>query len=183
MSVEQLAQRYAKAQLSAANDKKVMQDVSADCNSLLAMLKTSPDFVKFIESTSISKEVRAETIIKIATEAKLNDVTVSMLSVLAYNNRLSLLPLVLQSAKSMINDITGLSDAKVTSAVILEEPQIEEIRAQLKKKLGHDVTLETHVDPSIIGGLVVRVGSMMVDDSVKTKLDRMVRRLTDEATV
>jgi F-type H+-transporting ATPase subunit delta len=178
MSAGQVAYRYAKAWLSAANDQKAMEQASADCNALMAMVKASSDFAHFIQSPLLSKQVQAGAVAKIAKDAKFHSTTASMLSVLSDNRRLMSLVAVLDAAKTMIEAASGTARAQVTSAVVLEEGKISDIRAQLKQKLGHDVSIETRVDPAIIGGLVVRVGSTMIDDSIKTKLDRMARALT-----
>jgi F-type H+-transporting ATPase subunit delta len=180
MAAGQVAQRYAKAWLSAAQDKKAVEAVSADCNALLSMIKSSTDFASFLASPLVKKTDQAKAIATISKQSKFHDVTASLLSVLAENRRLPALPEILQAAKAMIDAAAGTAQAQVTSATALDASKLADIRAQLKKKFGQDVAIETRVDPTIIGGLIVQVGSQMIDDSVKTKLDRMARRLTGQ---
>lgn len=181
MGTGQVADRYAKAWLATAEGKGALAAVSADCDALLSMIRQSPDFSAFLRSPLLSVSVQEDAIAKIASKAKFNDVTVAFLRRLARNRRLAALSSILDSARAALDASSGLSRAQVTSASVLDEGKISDIRAQLKKKLGRDVSIETRVDPSLIGGLVVRVGSMMIDDSVKTRLDRMARRLTGQS--
>lgn len=181
MAAGQVAVRYAQAWLSAAQDKKAVEAVSADCAVLSSMIKASSDFSTFLSSPLLQKSDQLKAIQAIAKQAKFHDLTVSLLSKLASNRRLAALADVLDAAQGILDAASGTTKAKVTSAVPLDAAKVAEIGAQLKKKLGHDVSVEAHVDPSIIGGLVVQTGSKMIDDSVKTKLDRMARRLTGQA--
>lgn len=178
MAAGQVARRYAKAWLDAAREKKALEAVATDCQSLLSMVKNSPEFAAFLSSPLISKADQTKAVAAISKQAKFNEATASLLAVLADNRRLPALVSVLEAAKAMFDAASGTTKAQVTSATVLDEGKVADIRAQLKKKMGVDVAVETKVDPSIIGGLIVRVGSTMIDDSVKTKLDRMARRLT-----
>jgi F-type H+-transporting ATPase subunit delta len=181
MGANQVAQRYAKGWLSAAKDKKMLDSVAGDCNALQAMIKNSPDFAAFLASPLISKTDQARTVNALAVAAKLNPLTVSLLSVLAANRRLAMLADVLEAAQAMLDAAAGTASAVVTSAQKLDDKKVADIRNQLVKKLGKDIAIQTKIDPAIIGGLVVQVGSTMIDDSVKTKLDRMARRLLGQA--
>jgi len=181
MSSGQVARRYAKAWLSAAKDKNALDSVAGDINALLNMIKGSPDFAAFLASPLISKADQAKTVGVIAAQARFAPLTVSMLGLLASKRRLHALSAILDASKAMIDAEAGTAKAQVTSATPLDEKKVTDIRNALSKKLGQDVAIDMKVDPSIIGGLVVRVGSTMIDDSVKTKLDRMARRLQGQA--
>lgn len=177
MAAGQVARRYAQAWLSAAEDKKALEAVSADCRALLSMIKGSAELRAFISYPLTTKVEQAKACAAIAKQAKLHEMTASLLATLCQNRRLAALEGVLEAARVMIDAAAGTATAVVTSATVLDDKKIADIRAQLVKKLGGDVAIETRVDPAIMGGLVVRVGSRMIDDSVKTKLDRMARRL------
>ena len=181
MSSGQVARRYAKAWLSAAKDKNALDSVAGDTNALLAMIKASPDFAAFLASPLISKADQVKTVGVIAQQARFSPLTVSLLGLLASTRRLAALPHILDATKAMIDAEAGTTKAQVTSATPLDDKKVTDIRNALSKKLGQDVAIDTKVDPSIIGGLVIRVGSTMIDDSVKTKLDRMARRLQGQA--
>ncbi|MBU6234803.1 MAG: ATP synthase F1 subunit delta [Alphaproteobacteria bacterium] len=178
MAAGQVAYRYANAWLSAAREKKAIEAISADCDALLSMVRNSPEFSAFLTSPLVKKNEQTKAVAAIAKQAKLHELTASMLAVLADNRRLPALEAVLEAAKAKLEAASGTSKAKVTSATPLDAAKVADIKAQLKSKLGHDVSVETHVDPALIGGMVVVVGSKMIDDSVKTKLDRLARRLT-----
>lgn len=181
MALGQVAQRYAKAWLSAAKDKGVLDAVANDCDSLLAMVRNSSEFKAFLASPLVSKADQQKAVEAIGQKARFHPLTVSFLATLADHRRLPALSAILQAAKAMFDAAAGLSQAKVTSATPLDERKVADIRNALSKKLGKDVAIETQIDPAIIGGLVIRVGSTMIDDSVKTKLDRMARRLQGQA--
>lgn len=181
MAAGQVAQRYAQAWLSAAQDKKALPAVSADCASLLKMTRESADFRAFLASPLVSTTDQAKVIKAVSDKAQFNPLTLSLLAILGDNRRLNALPAVLEAAKQMLDAAAGATTAQVTSAIALDDKKIADIRAQLAQKFGKDVIVDTRVDPAIIGGLVVRVGSTMIDDSVKTKLDRMARRLAGNA--
>lgn len=181
MSSGQVARRYAKAWLSAAKDKNALDSLAGDTNALLAMIKASPEFAAFLASPLISKSDQTKAIGVIAQQARFAPLTVSMLGLLAGKRRLNALAPILDAVRAMIDAEAGTAKAQVTSATPLDEKKIADIRNALSKKLGQDIAIDTKVDPSIIGGLVVRVGSTMIDDSVKTKLDRMARRLQGQA--
>lgn len=181
MSSGQVARRYAKAWLSAAKEKNALDSVAGDTNALLNMIKASPDFEAFLASPLISQSDQSKAIGAIAQAACFAPTTVSMLQLLADARRMNALPAILEATKAMIEAEAGTAKAQVTSATPLDERKIADIRNALSKKLGQDIAIDTKIDPSIIGGLVVRVGSTMIDDSVKTKLDRMARRLMGQA--
>lgn len=181
MGAGQVAQRYAKGWLSAAKDKASLDSLRNDCEALLAMIASSADLVAFLSSPLISKTDQIKTVKVMAERARFHPLTASLLGLLAQSRRLPALPGILNAAKAMFDAAAGTTSAVVTSAQKLDDKKIADIRDQLVKKLGKDVAIKTKIDPAIIGGLVVQVGSTMIDDSVKTKLDRMARRLLDQA--
>ncbi len=186
MSASEVARRYAKGWLSAAKDPSAkggqsLESVAGDINALLGTIAGSPDLRAFLLTPLASQGDQSKVIAAIAKQAKLGDATTSMINLLVKNRRLPALEAVLKAAKAMIDAASGVSTAQVTSATPLDEKKITEIRNVLSKKLGEDVAIETKIDPSLIGGMVVRVGSTLIDDSVKTKLDRMARRLQGQA--
>lgn len=181
MSLGQVARRYAKGWLSAAKDKKAQESVAGDCNALLAMIASSPDFRAFLTSPLISQADQIKAVGAVADKAKFHALTAALLKTMAEARRLPALQATLEATKAMLDAESGTTQAEVTSATPLDEKKVADIRESLSKKLGKDVAIQTKIDPEIMGGLVVRVGSTMIDDSVKTKLDRMARRLRDQA--
>jgi F-type H+-transporting ATPase subunit delta len=181
MSASEVAKRYAKGWLSAAKDKNSLDSVAGDTKALSGMIAGSPDLRIFLASPLASQSHQSKAMTAIAQKAGLNATTLSMLGLLIENRRLNLLPQVLVAAQAAFDAASGTAKAQVTSATPLDEKRVSEIRSSLSKKLGQDLAIETKIDPEIIGGLVVRVGSTLIDDSVKTKLDRMARRLQGQA--
>ncbi|MCB1539190.1 MAG: ATP synthase F1 subunit delta [Rhodospirillales bacterium] len=181
MSAGQVAHRYAKAWLSAAKDKQALEPVAQDIHALLSMAAASPEFMTFLTSPLIGRADQDKAMRAIAQKAKFHELTTALLSVMAQRRRLSVLPATLAAARNLIDAAAGTARALVTTATALDEKRVADIRDALAKKLGKDVAVQTKIDPAIIGGMVVRVGSTLIDDSVKTKLDRMARRLQGQA--
>lgn len=177
MADNQVSRRYANAWLAASKDKGALKAVAADADSLLAMLKNSPDFTAFIASPLVSQTEQEKVLAVMSQKAGFHPLTVSFLSVLADNRRLHALPSILDALRAMMDAEAGDVRATVTSASKLDDKKIVDISSQISKKLGKNVQVQANVDPSLIGGLVIRVGSTMIDDSIKTKLDRLQRRL------
>jgi len=176
MAITQVSRRYAQAWLASSKEKGAKAAI-ADCDSLLSMVRNSPDFAAFLTSPLISQADQSKVLATIAAKAGLDATTKSLLSVLVENRRLNALPGILEAAREMLDAEAGEVKAVVTSATKLDDKKVIDISAQISKKLGKDVQVETHVDASLIGGLVIRVGSTMIDDSVKTKLERLQRSL------
>jgi len=177
MGDQQVFRRYANAWLAAAKDKGAIRAAAADADSLLSMLDSSPEFRAFIASPLISSDQQDKALAAIAQKAQFDAITTSFLSTLVDNRRLNALRGILSSFKTMLATEAGEVLATVTSATKLDDKKVVDISAQISKKLGKNVQVQTAVDPSLIGGLVIRVGSTMIDDSIKTKLDRLGRRL------
>ncbi|HEY8963232.1 MAG TPA: F0F1 ATP synthase subunit delta [Alphaproteobacteria bacterium] len=177
MGADQVSRRYAGAWLAAAKDKGGLKAAAGDADSLQSMLTSSADFRAFIASPLVSQTDQDKALAEIAKKANFNASTVSFLSTLVDNRRLNALPGILEAFRELLSAEAGEVQATVTSATKLDDKKVVDISAQISKKLGKNVQVQTNVDPSLIGGLVIRVGSTMIDDSIKTKLDRLQRRL------
>ena len=108
-----------------------------------------------------------------AGRAGFHELTRRFLGVLAHHRRLFALPEMIQAYDAMLAEHKGEVGAEVTSAVPLSSAQLESVRRQLSATVGQTVTLSTTVDPNLLGGLVVRVGSRMIDASIRTKLHQL----------
>lgn len=165
--------RYAVAFFDLASDAKLIDAVEADLNTLVAMLEQSKDFLALVNSPIISRREQSSAIASIAKMVGLQNLTSRFLGVLASNRRLELLPKVIKDFAVLASDYRGEISAEVKSAGPLSAAQLKELKSKLKVAVGQDVTIDTHVDESLLGGLVVKVGSRMVDSSLKTKLDNL----------
>lgn len=168
-----LAARYASALYDLADEQGALDTVAADLNTLKAMLDHSEDFARFIKSPVLSRDDQSKGIAAIATAAQSSALTQKFLGLVARNRRLFSLPGMIRGFLAILADRRGQQTAEVTSAVALTEAQIAALSAALKTAGGRTVTVSTKIDPSILGGLIVRMGSRMVDSSLKSQLQRL----------
>lgn len=176
---QKVAERYTTALIDLAVERKNLDAVEKDLNDLSAMLSNSEEFRAFVETPLLSREVKMETIGTIATKAKLNAVTINFLLLLAKNRRIQNLEGILVSALKAISKMKGELTAHIGTAQTLSDKQTKDLKAALKKGFGKEVNLDIQQDEELLGGMVIRVGSLIVDDSVRTKLNVLQRRLKE----
>jgi len=165
-----IAARYATALFELAKEDKGLKALEADADALAAALAASPDLVAMIGSPVISRDEQGAAIAAIAKKMKLSALTANTLALMAQNRRLFVLPQLVADVLARIAAEKGEVTAEVTSAAALSADQAKKLAATLKARVGKDVKLKTAVDESLIGGLVVKLGSTMIDTSVKSKL-------------
>jgi F-type H+-transporting ATPase subunit delta len=166
-----LSGRYATALFDLAVDAKALDSVNGDLAKLGAALAESADLKALTTSPRIKREDAAKAVQAVAHTLGLSALTSNFLGVLAQNRRLGTLGGVIGDFQKLLAAHRAEQAAEVTSAHALNAEQITALKAKLKAGLGTDVTLITKVDPSILGGLIVKVGSKLIDSSLKTKLD------------
>jgi len=171
--VSGLAARYASALYELADSQSAIDAVAGDLGKLKSMIDGSDDFRRFIKSPVVSRIDQSKGIAAIAGHAKLTDLTQKFLGLVAKNRRLFALPGMIAGFLEILASRRGLATAEVTSAAPLSDAQVSAIAAALKSTAGTSVSVVTKLDPSILGGLIVRVGSRMVDSSLKSKLQRL----------
>ncbi|MDP1730865.1 MAG: F0F1 ATP synthase subunit delta [Devosia sp.] len=169
----QIARPYAAALYDLAQDDKTVDAVEAGLAAIARLAGESADFERFLRSPVISADVKAATIETILAQAKVHPTVANFVKVVARNGRLFALPTIIKSFRALAAEGRGEISAEVTSAAPLSKAQLSDLAQTLKRKIGKTVTLNEHVDASLIGGLVVKVGSRMVDSSLKTKLTAM----------
>lgn len=165
--------RYAHALFELAFDGGALAAVEADLKSLKAMTAESADLRRLIGSPTISTDDKGRGLAAIAAAAQFNPLTIKFLGLLAANDRTSALPVVTVAFERMAAEHRGAVAAEVTTAVKLSAAQQKGVAAALRQALGKDPEITTHVDPSILGGMKVRVGSRLFDSSLKTRLDQL----------
>lgn len=170
-----LAIRYANALIECAVETKALDKIEADVKDLSASLAGSQELQAMIRHPLLSRKNQESAMAAIATKGKFHKLTKQFLAVLSQNRRLAALPEILDALQVQMSERKGEMTAHVTTATVLTDKQSKALVTTLKKQLGNDVTLDVKVDEDILGGMIVRVGSTMVDDSVKTKLERMTR--------
>ncbi len=171
--VSELAGRYAAALFDLARDEKALGEVEADLARLDAMLGASEDLRRLARSPVISREDKAEAMATLADRAELGALTRRFVGVVARRGRLFALGHMIRAYAALLAEHRGETAAEVTSARPLSEAQAGAVSGALAKVVGRRVTLSAKVDEGLIGGLVVRIGSRMVDSSIRTKLERL----------
>jgi F-type H+-transporting ATPase subunit delta len=168
-----LAGRYAVALFELAQEQGALDVVAGDLHRLREMLGGSADLERLIRSPVLSREEQARALAAVGERAGFAPLTRQFLGLLAHKRRLFALPDVIEAYDAMLAEHRGEVGAEVVSAVPLSQEQLESVQRQLAGAVGQDVKLSTAVDPSLLGGLIVRVGSRMIDASIRTKLRQL----------
>ena len=173
-----LAGRYATALFELARDEKQLEAVAASLATLRSTLNDSEDFRSLTSSPLISREQATGAIAATAEAMRLDPVTTNFVGVLAQNRRLDQLGAIIRAFNMLAARHRGETTAEVTSAHPLGDDQVAALKANLKSRLGGaDVAVDLNVDPAILGGLVVKVGSQMIDGSIRTKLNTLAHAM------
>jgi F-type H+-transporting ATPase subunit delta len=165
--------RYAQALFDLAVETDAVDAIEADLISLARMLKESADLRKLIASPAFSADDKAKGLAALAARSDLNATTAKFLGLLATNRRTGALTAIIEAFRALVARRRGLVSAKVTSAIALSAAQTASLTSALRAVLGKDPQIEAHVDPAILGGIKVRVGSRLYDASLKSKLDSL----------
>ena len=173
-----IASRYVNALIDLAEDSKKIKDVEKDFTDLAAMTTSSDDFQYLIRSPLISQEKQLAGVEAIAKKARFTEITTNFLKVLVSNRRLAILENVLETFREELSKRKGEVVVTVETAQDLTAAQVENLQAAMKKQTGANIAVYTKVEPSILGGVIVTVGSHMIDDSVARKLERLKAALS-----
>ncbi len=172
-----LSGRYATALFQLARDAQTIDAVEASLNTVRAALDQSTDFAALTSSPVIGRAAAGAAIAAVAAELKLDQTTTKFLGVLAHNRRLRDLPAIIRAFRSLAANHRGETTAEVTSAHPLTDTQVAELKQGLRARVGRDVSVDLKVDPALLGGLVVRIGSQMIDSSIKTRLNSLAHAM------
>ena len=168
-----LAGRYASALFDLARDQRQIDAVGRSLEALSQALVDSKDFAELVESPLVSREDAAKAFGAIAPQLSLDPVTTKFLGVLARNGRKSQLRPVIHAFRRLAAEHRGETVAEIVTARPLNDDQIAQLKSQLRTRAGRDVNIDASVDPSILGGIVVKLGSQRIDASIRTKLNRL----------
>jgi F-type H+-transporting ATPase subunit delta len=172
-----LAGRYATALFDLSRDSDQIATVEQSLATLKAALAESQDFKALTASPLLSRSDASRGVAAAAGAMKLDALTANFLGVLAGNRRLSQLGPVMRAFGQLAADHRGETTAQVTSAHPLTSDQVSQLKTQLKARVGRDVSVDLSVDPAILGGLVVKIGSQMIDSSIKTRLNTLAHAM------
>lgn len=168
-----VAERYASSLFELALEEGAVPAVSADVDRFQAMLDGSDDLKRFILSPVFSADEQTGAVEALAVKAGIGQIFTNFLKVVARNRRLFVLPGMISAFRIIAAQHRGEISAEVTSAHALTPAQEDELKAALKGVTGKDVAIAVTVDPSILGGLIVKVGSRQIDTSLRTKLSTL----------
>lgn len=171
--VSGVAERYANALFELALEAGSLEVAAADFARVAALLDESAELRRLVRSPVFSADGQYRAIAAVLDKAAISGLVANLVKVAAQNRRLFSVPDVITAFGRLLARHRGEVSAEVTSANPLSEAQIKDLKSALKATLDKDVSLETSVDPSLIGGLIVRVGSRMIDGSVRTKLNSL----------
>lgn len=170
-SVSGVSGRYATALFELARDEKSVDAVRADLDKFEAMLADSADLARLVRSPIFSADAQSKALTAVLDKAGIAGTSAKFLKVLIANRRLFAVTDVIRAFRALVAKFKGEATADVTVAEALNEKNLDALKTALKSVTGKDVALNVKVDPSIIGGLVVKLGSRMVDSSLRTKLN------------
>lgn len=168
-----LAARYAAALFDLADEKKQLDQVAADLSSLKQAIGGSGDLRRLIRSPVLSRADQARAMAALLDRAGACELVRRFVGLVAQNRRLFVLPDMIDSYLSQLAGRRGEMTAEVVSARPLSDAQRDAVAAALRKAVGGKVAVAARVDPALIGGLVVKVGSRLIDSSLRTKLHRL----------
>jgi F-type H+-transporting ATPase subunit delta len=172
-----LAGRYASALFDLARDERQIESVTASLDKVRQALADSRDFKVLTTSPLVNRDDACKAVAAAADSMGLDPLTRRFLGVLAKNGRLSQLEAVIRTFARLAAQHRGETTAEVTSAYPLNDDQLGALKANLKAGGGKDVAIDAKVDPAILGGIVVRLGSRMIDASIRTKLNTLAQAM------
>ncbi|SFE57450.1 F0F1 ATP synthase subunit delta [Roseivivax sediminis] len=165
-----IAERYAAAVFDITKGEGALDKLEQDVDALAQALAESADLRDLIHSPIYSRAAQQQAIMAVADKMGLSKSLKNTLGLMGSKRRLFVLPAMLTQLREMIAEEKGEVTADVTSAIELTKAQRNELAKTLKAKVGRDVKLNTIVDAGLIGGLIVKVGSKMIDTSIRSKL-------------
>ena len=168
-----VAERYASSLFELALEQGAVESVTKDLDRFQAMLDESGDLKRFVSSPVFSADDQLKAIVAISEKAGISGFFANFLKVVARNRRLFALPGMIKAFRIIAANQRGEITAEVTSAHALDAAQETELKAALKGVTGKDVAINVAVDPTILGGLIVKVGSRQIDTSLRTKLSTL----------
>jgi len=173
--------RYGGALVDLAEQKKVVDKVQKDLDLLQSALDMSDDLSDAISSPLVSSAEQARVMEALAKKVKMQGLTKNFLGVLAQNRRVNALPGIIAAYEKIVAQRSGLVDVSVETAEALSDKQSKAVKAKIEKALGATIRMEQEVSPEIMGGMVVTIGSYMIDDSVARKIERLGMALKPSA--
>jgi F-type H+-transporting ATPase subunit delta len=171
--VSGLAERYAAALFDLADERRILDEAAANLRQLKAMMTESVELSRLIRSPILSREEQGKAVVALAERAGFAPLVRDFLAVVARNRRLFAVPAMIEAYLEKLAERRGEVTAEVAAAQALSTTQIDLLREQLRRSVGRQVAIDVRVDPGLIGGMIVKVGSRMIDGSIRSKLQRL----------
>lgn len=168
-----IAGRYATALFELALEQGAADDIAGDLQGLGALIDESDDLLRLVRSPVLTRAEQSRAMAAVLEKAGVHVLTRNFVGLIAANRRLFALPGMIRAYQQLLAAHRGEIAGEVISAHPLSDAQLDAVRKQLAQAMGQEVQLESTVDESLIGGLVVRVGSRMIDYSLRTKLQNL----------
>jgi F-type H+-transporting ATPase subunit delta len=172
-----LAGRYASALFDLASEAGTVTAVEGDLETLASALRESAELRALIRNPEVSREALGRVLAGLGKSLKLADLTKSFLGVLAQNRRAGELPATIRAFQSIAAAQRGEVNAEVASAHPLSDEQVATLEKKLRVREGRTIKLKTRVDPELLGGLVVTIGSQRIDGSIRTRLNSLAQAM------
>jgi F-type H+-transporting ATPase subunit delta len=168
-----IAKRYAKALIQLAAEEGAVEKFQDELQVFASVLDNHPESSAFFFSPAFSGVEKKELLKVIIDRLSISGTVANLLFLLLEKNRLNQLTYIIAGYRSFADELSGTLRGTVTSALQLDDMQVHEIRAALEKSTGKKVLLQVDYDPSLIGGVVTKIGDKIFDGSIKTQLDRI----------
>jgi F-type H+-transporting ATPase subunit delta len=168
-----LAERYAAALFELADERHALDEAAGDLRELRAMLAASADLGRLVRSPVLSRADQGKAMAALAENAKLSKLTADFIAIVARNRRLFAVPAIIEAYLAKLAERRGEVTAEITAAQSLTDAQQGALTEQLRRVVGSRVAIDVRVDPNLLGGMVVKIGSRMVDGSIKGQLQRL----------
>ncbi|NVK33030.1 MAG: F0F1 ATP synthase subunit delta [Rhodobacteraceae bacterium] len=168
-----VAQRYASALLELAEEANAVSDVERDLDAFEGYLNESADLVRLVNSPAFSVEEQLDALTALLDKVKITGLAANFVKLVARNRRLFVLPDMIKAFGLLLAEKRGEETAEITSAAALSDDQVTALKEALSASSGKSVKISAKVDPALIGGLVVKIGSRMIDTSLRTKLNSL----------
>jgi F-type H+-transporting ATPase subunit delta len=174
-------QRYANALFQLSKEAKVVDSVSNDLKNLKDIINNDEKFLSLVKNPSVSKSDKSGVFNTIAKKMELSKLTTNFIGVIIRKNRINYLLDIINSFDNLIASLRGEKSAMVTSATKLTDAEVKDIKIKLKEKFDADFIINLKIDPKLIGGLKIQVGSQMIDSSIKNQLQLLKEKMKEVA--
>jgi len=171
--------RYARSLAEVVFEQNLEQAVTEDLATYREVFKAVPDLLEAFDSPGIPREVKEKLLKRLVEVHPINTVTNNFFKVLLDHNRIRHYQQIYESFMDLVNEHNGIVDARVSTAIPMDSPEIKDLEEKLSGVTGKTVNMEPQTDAALLGGIVVQIGDTIFDGSIKTKLAEMRRRLAE----